>query len=359
MKIGIDIRGLMEQNYSGVSQYTSNLLENIFKQDNINQYLLFYNSSKKVTLPEFDYPNVKKIKFKYPNKVFNASQKFLDSPKIDKMLGEVDLFFMPNLLFTSLSDKVKKVLTIHDLSFERYPKFYTVKDRLWHKLVNPKKLCQKADSIIAVSENTKNDIINLYGIDENKIEVIYSGVSQNYHQVQENERLYQVKAKYNLPQKFALYLGNVEDRKNIESIIEATKDQNINLVIAGKGRTGKDRSLVKFIGYIEEDEKPSLYTLAHIFVYPSFYEGFGFPPLEAMFCGTPVICSSSSSLPEIVGDAAILVNPYDTRELSTAINSILNDKNLYRDLKSKGFVRARKFSWHKTAQKHLNIFQGL
>jgi len=349
----------MEKNYSGVSQYTNNLLENIFDLDESNQYILFYNSSKKVSVPEFNYPNVKKIKFDYPNKLLNASQKFLQTPKIDKMIGGVDVFFMPNLLFASLSERVKKIVTIHDLSFERYPAFYSAKERLWHHLVNPKKLCQTANIIIAVSQNTKNDIVDLYGIEQDKVKVVYSGVSKKYHQIQNSEKLEQVKAKYNLPENFVLYLGNIENRKNIESVISTTKKLNINLVIAGQGTAHKGVSHVKYIGYVKEEEKPVLYTIASILIYPSFYEGFGFPPLEAMACGTPVICSLSSSLPEIVESAGILVNPYNSVELTFAIKNIMSDTNLYQKLKNNGFKQAKNFSWKKCAEDHIKLFKSI
>lgn len=363
MRIGVDIRSLQEKRYSGVSEYTLNLLKALFSIDRANQYILFCNAIKKIDLPKFDFPNVKIIKFNYPNKLFNLSLKFFKFPKIDKLINGLDIFFMPNLQFIALSEKVKTVITIHDLSFERYPSFFSTRQRLWHKLVNPRKLCRESKKIIAVSANTKNDIVNLYNIESRKIEVIYSGLDKKYKEIENQEELERVKNKYSLPEKFILYLGNIESRKNIDSIIEAFKNLNIPdlyLIIAGQGGSGvRNLDKIKFIGYVADEEKAALYNLAKIFVYPSFYEGFGFPPLEAMACGTPVISSFSSSLSEVVGSAAIMIDPYNVSELSAAINQILTDKDLWRNLRQRGFEQAKKFNWRNTAQKLLIILQNL
>ena len=161
MRIGIDIRCLTEKYYSGISEYTYNLLNELLKIDQQNQYFLFYNASRSVTLPKFDYPNVEYKKYNYPNKIFNLSMTFLKYPAIDRLIGGVDVFLTPGFLFSHLSKKCRKILIIHDLSFEIYPDFFTFKKRLWHKLIRPKLLCQKADWLIAVSQNTKNDLVNL------------------------------------------------------------------------------------------------------------------------------------------------------------------------------------------------------
>ena len=378
MIIGIDIRTLMDEQYSGVSEYTFNLLNAIFKIDNKNEYKLFYNSWHNISdrMPKFNYDNVKIVKTKYPNKLFNnILQKIFKTPKIDKLLS-VDIFFMPNIGFISLSSQCKKIITIHDLSFLRYYDFFSLKRNLWHKIINVKKIIKNFDHIIAMSKNTKKDIIELCKITEKKISVIYSGISEKYYKIDDKENI-KIKNFPNLPKKFILFLGTLEPRKNVDSIIKAynklRKNNNFNkykLVIAGgKGwknkniynafKNSKYKNDIQFLGYVENKDKNYLYNLADLFVYPSFYEGFGLPPLEAMACGCPVITSSVSSLPEIVGSAGIMVNPHDILEISQAMNDILSDKNLQNKLSQKGIEKAKEFNWEKSAKEYLSCIKGL
>ncbi|MEI6597224.1 MAG: glycosyltransferase family 1 protein, partial [bacterium] len=329
MKIGIDIRTLMDARYSGVSEYTFNLISEILKLDNKNDYRFFYNSfGDCLNIPKFSGENVKLVKYNYPNKVLNyLFFKFFNYPKIDQAL-EADLFFMPHINFIGLSSGAKSLLTIHDLSFLKYPEFFSRRKNFWHKMIDVKKLINRFDVIIAVSENTKRDIMELCEVDENKIKVIYAGVGEEYRQITNNDseiRLIEVRNKYNLPDKFILYLGTVEPRKNVDGIIRAYSKLRVDnrelrdykLVIAG-GRGWKSDDIykewersefkddIKFLGYINSKDKVYLYNLASVFVYPSFYEGFGFPPLEAMACGAPVVTSYAASLPEVTGDAALM-----------------------------------------------------
>ena len=244
MKIGIDIRTLMDVHYSGVPEYTYNLIKEILKLDVKNTYKLFYNSGRDASqnIPDFKFENCEIIKTRYPNKVFNyLMQKTLKYPKIDKLLG-VNVLFTPHINFISLSGNSKKIITIHDLSFLRYPEFFSLRKNFWHWAINVKKLLKKFDIIVAVSENTKKDIIELCEIPEEKIKVIYSGIDNIYQKIEKNNSdLNRVKEKYSLPEKFILYLGTIEPRKNIEGLIKAFeifKQQNpehieIHLVLAG------------------------------------------------------------------------------------------------------------------------------
>jgi len=206
MKIGIDIRTLMDRRYSGVPEHTLNLVKEILKLDQENEYKLFYNSFKDIkdNLPELSGRNVEIIKTNYPNKVFNyILQKILHQPKLDKLLGGVDVFLSPHINFTSLTKNCKHILVIHDLSFLRYPEFFNFKKKFWHSLINVRKLMKRADKIIAISENTKNDIMDLGGVSEDKIEVIYPGVDKSYKVISSPDiGRTMVKKKYNLPDKF-------------------------------------------------------------------------------------------------------------------------------------------------------------
>jgi len=394
MKIGVDIRTLMDKHYSGVSEYTNNLLQAIFIKDKTNKYKLFYNSYHDIAdrIPKFDFPNVEIIKFSYPNKLLNyIFFKIFKWPKIDKKLGGVDIMFMPHINFIALSKKCKKIITIHDLSFLRFPYYFSVRHNFWQRNINVKKLLKKAEKIIAVSDNTKKDISDICKISPKKIQTIYSGINNNFKIIEaENEKLLIVKKKYNLPEKFMLYLGNLEPRKNIEGIIEAYnvfRDQQymdlvhfegsseiaknkISLVISGNpgwgyrgiyelSRKSKYSNDIFFTNYVDSEDKVYLYNLADIFIYPSFYEGFGFPPLEAAACGTPCIVSNVASLPEVMGKAAILVDPYNISEISQAINQLANNANLSNQMSKTGKQKASQYNWDKCAEEMISVFEQL
>jgi len=379
MNIGIDIRSLLEKERSGVGEYTYQLLGAIFDIDRENQYYLFYNSWKKVGedfLSEWKkYSNVHFCEFHWPNKLLNFCFKFLKWPKIDRLIvhslglvNKLDVFFIPHLNFVALSSGLRKIITVHDLSFEFFPQFFSWKRRTWHWFINPKKLIRGADEMIAVSENTKKDLMELYKVAAEKVNVIYSGVggSENILEAE------MVKKKYNLPEKFILFLGTLEPRKNIEGLIRAfeifkKEDRaDYKLVIVGpcgwlykkiwaRAEKSPSRDDIKFINYIAPEEKFVFYKLAKLFVYSSFYEGFGFPPLEAARAGTPVIVSTNSSLPEVMGEAAIMVDPYNPAEMTKAMAKCLIDENLRNSLIEKGKAQAEKFSWAKATNEFLSL----
>lgn len=384
MKIAFDARVLMDKHYSGVSQYSAKLLAAILKLDKENTYSLFYNSYKKknINLQVFSAPNLKLKGLNYPNKIFNYFlQKILHLPKLDKVAGDVDVFFAPHLNFISLSDKTKFVITVHDLSFLRYPEFFSRRKNFWHQALHIKKLLQRAEAIVAVSNNTKHDLVEILAIDEKKIKVIYSG---NNYQQEENllnedrTKSTNVLEKFSLTPGYILFVGNIEPRKNIVNLIEAyNKLRNekgdlakVQLVLAGlpawkhkkiyKSRELSDyRNDIKFLGYVTDSEKSELYRQAGVFAYPSFYEGFGFPPLEAMSHSLPVVSSNVSSLPEVLGEAALLVNPFKSEDIKEALVLALQDEKLRASLIAKGKLRTSLFSWEKTAKEYLELFASL
>lgn len=387
MKIGVDVRCLMDARRTGVEEYTLNLLLNLFEIDQKNDYVLFFNSWKE---PAFNFSiflnhkNVQLKRFKIPNKLLNLCFWYLNWPKIDKMIGGADIFFMPNIIFGSLSKDTKLILTIHDLSFERCPEHYSWKRRLWHIFINPKKMCERADKIIAVSDSTKNDLISLYNEDSKKIITVFSAVSDDFKIIDRNDnKLIELKEKYKLPYRFILYFGTIEPRKNIQGIIRAYDElmrhsmQNKNdilskyeLVIAGeKGwlseqifteiNKSKFKEKIRIINSIPNEEKTYLYNLAALFVYPSFFEGFGFPPLEAMKCGIPVVVSNNSSLPEVVGKGAIMIDPAKPNEIFAAMKEILLNNKLREMIIVHSRERAGVFDWKNTAAKYLDIINKM
>ncbi|MFZ2975878.1 MAG: glycosyltransferase family 1 protein [Candidatus Moraniibacteriota bacterium] len=378
MKICIDIRCLAEGRRTGVEEYTHYLLDNLFSVDKKNEYVLFLNSWKKT---KFDFswiqkcPNVSVKKFRFPNKILNLMFWYLGWPKIDHLVGGANIVFSPNIIFGNVSARTKFIITIHDLSFFRHSEYFSWKRKWWHIFINPKKICRSANKIIAVSNSTKHDLISLYKIQPEKIIVIPSAVADNFCVIdRNNEKLIKVKEKYNLPYKFILFFGTIEPRKNIVGLIQAfnllQKDNSVyNLVIAGeKGWLSEEiyeeiknspfREKIKIINSIPDEDKVYLYNLASLFVYPSFFEGFGFPPLEAMKCGVPVIVSNNSSLPEIVGNAGILIDPDKPDEIFLAMKEILEKPELRNSLIQKGLEKSKEFDWKKTAQKTLKVFQG-
>jgi glycosyltransferase involved in cell wall biosynthesis len=365
MKIGIDIRSLQEKQKSGVGEFTYELLAALFKIDQHNEYYLFSNAFhvNGIDLPPFDKARVKHCHFNFPNKLLNFCFRFFDRPKIDNLLGvKLDKFIFPNINFYAVNSSTEKVLVVHDLSYELFPSFYSPKGRLWHKMIGSKKFCHEADRIVAVSQKTKQDLIDFFNIDADKIFPIYPGIAEKMKRVNDEADLSRVREKYHLPQKFILYLGTVEPRKNISTLVKAFKqiqsEIDYRLVIAGaKGFKGSDilknNSQIQYIGYVNSKDKPALYTLADLFVYPSFYEGFGFPPLEALACGTPVVASHAGSLGEVLGQAALLVNPHNATELSQAIKNVMSDQELKNQLLRKAGLAINQYSWGKTASQWL------
>ncbi len=378
MKIGIDIRALMDKEYSGVSWYTLDLLTEILRQDRSNEYVLSYNSGRDISarIPKFEQSNVKTFFTRYPNKLYNYFlQRIFHWPKLDKVSEGVDVFWLPHLAPASFSPNCRLVLTIHDLSFLDYPEFFSAHQNFWHKFLGIKKLIERADIIVAISENTKRDIIRIFSVNADKIKVIKAGVGDEFRPRQKDENeLKIIKQKYDLPDKFILNVGTIEPRKNLPGLIrgfdEAASQPGMGdwyLVLAGaKGWKNKDfyraiaqaknKARIRILGYVEKNERAALYNWAEIFAYPSFYEGFGLPVIEAMASGTPVITSALSSLPEVAGDAALLVDPHDENSLITALQSLMQNDKLRELYSSRGLERAKNFSWEKTAEQYIKIF---
>lgn len=362
--------------HSGVEEYTLKLLPRLVAFGKDISWVFFYNAFRRETL-NFGWlksGNASLREFSWPNQSLNLSSAVFHRPKLDRWLGGVDKFFSPHIIPAELSSGVKKIMTCHDLSFVHYPGFFSLQHNLWHWLSRPKRHAKRADRIIVDSDSTKDDLINYYNIGADKISVVPLGVDDQFRPIEKKDgRLDIVKAKYFLPDKFALYLGTLEPRKNIESIISAfaqfgLKHPDYSLVIAGSPGW-KYRSIISaarstglagkilFTGFIEDQDKSSVYNLAEFFLYPSFFEGFGLPVLEAMSCGVPTITSNRSSLPEVAGDAALMVDPYNVAELIWAMEELVGDKNLYGELKRRGLDKSKNFSWDKCAQATLDILR--
>ncbi|MFH1509019.1 MAG: glycosyltransferase family 1 protein [bacterium] len=362
MKIGIDIRPLQEENISGVGEYLFYLLKYLAKNETKNKYVLLANSFHEPKIPKF-IENSNKFelkKYRIPNKIFNLCQVIFKYPKLDKLLGGVDILFLPNITFTSVSSNCKLILTVHDLSYLQYKEYLSWKRKIWHKIVNPKSLIKRADKIIAVSESTKRELEDLLNVSQDKIDVIYSGISYK-----DNKKEINTKSKYSTGNKYILALGVLEPRKNIYGLIKAfselnEKYSNYKLVIVGKmGWKNKMLSTLNnkniiYTGYVTEAEKNDLFSKAEVFIYPSFYEGFGFPPIEALLHNKKVITSNTTSFPEIVGQFVTMVDPNNKNDIKQALEININ-KN--QEIKPEIIVDLKeKLDWQKTAQKVENLF---
>jgi glycosyltransferase involved in cell wall biosynthesis len=364
MRIAIDVRALMEGKMTGVQEYITKLLRMLFTIDQDNHYLLFANSFSQVSnrVRIFDYPNVEYRIFHYPNKIFNLLLKTSGCPRLENLLGKVDLIFSPHWRIMPPSPLVPLVITFHDLSYEVYPDFFTRRQRFWHAFMNYRQAARKATRLIAVSESTKLDLMRLYHVPEKKIKVIYSGIDLSPV----------AEALPGLPEKYFLSLATFEPRKNFENLIAAYKDylaqgiEGCPLVLAGsRGWKTKIRipsflrNKIFLFPDVSEPQKKYLYQHALAFLFLSFYEGFGFPILEAASQGLPVVSSSSTSLIEIGSGFAIFVNPFRPSQVTKILLTLEKDVNYCENLKAKGLAAAKKYQWKDAARQTLELFQTL
>ncbi|HWQ60528.1 MAG TPA: glycosyltransferase family 1 protein [Candidatus Fimivivens sp.] len=380
MRIGIDLRCLASGRHSGVEEYVVGLLSAVFHADRENDFVLFLNEWRNapIDLSWADgFDNVSIRRFRIPNKLLNFSLWYFRYPKLDRLLGGVEVFFMPNINFCAVSKRTKLFVTAHDLSFQVCPETFSWKQRCWHAFVDPKGLFRRAYRVFSVSESTKDDLVFRYGIAPDRVTVIRSGVDVRFRSYDRNDpTMLSVKEKYGLPYSFILYLGAFEPRKNITAVVRAYNAlrkahhpelAKTALVLAGVSGW-KERDILREVehspfrgniflpGFVEDADKPAFFNLSAAFVYPSVYEGFGFPALEALACGTPVIVSDSSSLPEVVGDAGILIDPYRPDELFRALESVLLDRKLRMRLRERGLARVKSFSWDASAKRVIGFF---
>lgn len=384
MRVLVDVRHLNQSQPSGVGVYTHELLRALFEIDKKNEYVLLSSGSRRLQpaesarglKPAATNNNVSFIHLSTPNKFLNLRTLLLHHPTINWRVSEpIDLIFLPNLNITSLPTDIPTVLTIHDLSWNLFPEFYSQKMRLWHKATKPKELIEKSARVLVPSTSTKQDVMNVFGKPENEIDVVPHGVEKIFSPKME-ARDHGVRSRLKLPKRFALFVGTLEPRKNLFGLIDGIKyyrnkyHDDLSLVLVGKWgwkstqlrhRLWKKdvRPWVHQLGYVDDADRAALYRSASVFVWPSIYEGFGLPVLEAMASGTPVITSHTSSLPELTKDSAVMVDPYNSVDIGEALNGILNSKPLQQMLKERGLARAADFSWQKTAKQTLEIFESL
>lgn len=369
----IDVRLFLSGVNSGVEEYTRNLLTRMFQIDEKNRYQLFLNGWRMVNLPR-PWRRYPVVNWSIPNKLLDLSFRFLSYPKVDRLVP-ADLYFSPHFNLLRFTKKARRIITIHDLSFARFPIFFSARKRLWHAIQDIRHQVEDARHIIAVSEATKRDLVHYWEVPEGKVTVIHSGVGARYHRLPPRDLgLLRFRVVNNLVKPFILYVGTVEPRKNLIGAIQAFNilkrdpvHRDLEFVIAGRFgwlyeevlravRESSYRSSIRLWGPADPQDILMLYNAAEVFVYPSFFEGFGFPTLEAQACGVPVVAAKEGSLPEILGSSALLVDPLRQAEIADALHRLLTTESEAARLRVAGFENVARFSWERTARETLACF---
>lgn len=365
MKIAVDIREANHEK-TGKGWYTFNMVEELLKLDHKNHYLLYTDSEKN----PFKLPKNVEIKL-IQSKPWQWHYKVLK----DLQAQKVDLFFAPtSYIIPAMAPKsLRTVITVHDLVAFLFPGIHNRK-AIFIERLTLKKAIKKAKSIFVVSENTEKDLLKRFKYPEAKIHLTPCAPSDFFRHPPKEFDIQEFQKKLQLPEKFILAVGTLEPRKNFSTLIKSfviikRKHPDYKLVIVGKKgwkyhnieETLKHYQLEKdviFPGYLEDKELQKVYSLAAVFVFPSLYEGFGIPPLEAMASGCPVVGSNAASLPEVIGEAGLLIDPKNAYKMAEAISSLITNDHLRSMLIERGKQQANKFSWEASAQKALEVFNS-
>ena len=369
MRICIDASPAVHHR-AGLGRYAQELTSALLAADTDNEYVAFYHRPEGAHVdPPLDrIPHLTTSLNTKPWRLAALLGQFLRIPQ-DRMFPGIDLFHATDHLLPRLS-RVKTVFTLHDLIFRLYPETHKPLNRWFLTLAMPQFL-RAANAVIAVSKNTKRDAVRFYNLDEAKFHVVYEGVNERFRPAPAQDVAH-VRQVYALPEHFILSLGTIEPRKNLTALLEVyrhllDRGSELRLVVVGKkgwlyeGFFRRLRELgledeVIFPGFVPDEDLPAFYTAADLFVLPSLYEGFGLPVLEAMACGAPVVTSNASSLPEVAGEAGILVDPNDVRDLVRGIEQVLADEGKRKEMQVKGLQQAARFSWDRAARETLLVY---
>ncbi len=335
MKVGLDISQTAHP--GGVAYYTQNLAENLSSNPDLDM-VYFYSSLRKPYCG-----NLKNVKsYRYPPTALEVLFNKIHLIPIEKFLGSLDVLHSSD--WTQPKTKAKKITTYHDVVPLKYPQWSHPKIVAVQK--RRLKIVEKEiDMVVAVSQSTKKDLLEVSKIPEEKITIIYEGVGEQF-KPSDPGKVQIFKREMRLPNKFVLAVGGIGERRNLKRVKEASK--NYNLIITGEN-----------FPWISDDKLSLLYNAADALLYPSFYEGFGLPILEAMASGTPVITSSISSMPEVGGEAAEYVNPESVIDIENKLKVVMEDNKKRESMVKKGLVQAKKFSWQKCAEETAEVYRKL
>ncbi len=369
MRIAIDARGINLYRGTGIGTYTDMLIKYLLQEDKKNDYILYWCGD--------NYEGFRKEN-SHITMTSKRHHRFFEQHFFPYNLENryVDIFHIPqNGMGLSENIRCKKVCTIHDLIPYVLPetvgKGYELKF-----LREMPQIIEMSDAILTVSEYSKQDILRFFPMDEKKIHVTPLAADERYRPLNKEICEKVLRDKYNISSPFILYIGGFSPRKNVRALLQAFSklykelSESYELVIVGAYRDDAEllkllsmdlelSSHLRFTGFVPDEELPFFYNCCKVFVYPSIYEGFGLPPLEAMSCGAPVITSNVTSIPEVVGDAGILINPLNIIELQEKLYEVLEGEELNLSLREKGLKRAAEFNWKSTAGKTLKVYESL
>ena len=363
MRIGIDAR-LVYYSQAGIGQYILHLVDGLATIDQETEYVLLQSRKDDTTI--LDQPNFRRVSLWTPS--HHRLERY--SMNVELMRLGLDVLHSPDFI-PPHRPSCKSVITVHDLAFLLYPHFLTKESARYYGHID--QAVRWTDHIIAVSNSTKRDTIQHLGVPEDKITVVYEAASPIFRPLDKGEAQEQVRNRHGVEGPFLLFVSTIEPRKNVPTLLRALWQllecykEDVRLVLAGgKGWLFEDAfalveelnldDRVHFVGRVSSEDLLYLYNAAELLAHPAFYEGFGLPPLEAMACGTAVVSSTSSSLPEVVGQAGLLVDPTDTEAFTAAMEQVLSDKNVREQMQAAGLEQARSFSWQRTAQRTVQSY---
>jgi glycosyltransferase involved in cell wall biosynthesis len=355
---------------AGISHYVEQTLQQLGQIDRRNRYTVYTTrglDGAALGLP----PNFRVAPSRLPtiNPRVRIPWEQLLAPLLLRRAG-ADLFHGVHSV-VPFACPVPSVVTVHDLAFIRFSQTFRAYNRAYLDFATRLSV-RRAARVLVVSEHTRREVVGILGVPEERV-VVTPNAARAHFRPPDPHRLELFRARKGLPERFVLYVGTLEPRKNLTTLLEAyaevARRHKVPLVVGGGKGWLYDavfqrleelglREQVRFVGYIEEEELPLWYAAATVFVFPSIYEGFGMPPLEAMACGTPVITSNSSSLPEVVGDAGLMAPPHDARAFAAAIDRVLSDTGLREELRERGFAQAGRFTWRTTAERTLAAYEA-
>ena len=365
MRVGIDAR-LSYHQPAGISRYTKHLIEELAHLDRESAYTVFQH--RKQRDPLADAPNFQRRTLFAP--VHSRVEQSMLAAELS--FHSLDLLHSTDFI-PPLHSSIPSVITVHDLAFLRWPHFLTENHASYYSQID--KAVEHARHIIVPSESTKNDVVGQLGASPKKISIIYEAAAPHYCPLSQEQCRTAMQAKYGIPEKYIFFVSTIEPRKNIEGLLDAFHHlrkyygvDDTGLVLAGKPgwlyeeiyRRVEQLDLGRstyFIGRVPDEDLHQLFVGARCHVHPAFYEGFGLSPLEAMACGTPTIVSNTSSMPEVVGDAGLIVDPSNREEIAVAMHRLLTEEPLHQELSQKGLQRASVFSWSRAALETLDVYR--